>query len=77
MGTHTKPCEVCGELMTKKPRISITQWAKARFCSRKCWGAHNSKALAASRPFTTREVHISADARGDNGDWLLGVGRND
>ena len=35
-----KPCERCGQPMTRKPREYIKDWLKRRFCSRSCIRAH-------------------------------------
>ena len=63
----TKPCAICGEEFQKHPSFSKTQWEKAKFCSRICWGVHRSELFAADRP----TVHAKWESLFDkgNGCW--------
>lgn len=35
---HSKRCVVCGDLYVKPRTVTLTEWAKRRFCSRACLG---------------------------------------
>lgn len=68
MGDPTKICENCGREFSRDVRNTRAYWAKAKFCSRDCFGAMKSKLAAAARRPLEEDFQRWVDKSGDC--WL-------
>lgn len=50
MTGQTKTCSVCGSSFTRNPSYGKAQWARTKYCGRKCAGAARSEQLGKLRP---------------------------
>jgi len=64
----TKICENCGHEFSRDKRNTWAHWAKAKFCSRQCFGQMHAKLAAANRPPMAEVFSKWVDKSGDC--WL-------
>ena len=50
LGVESKVCENCGNEFFRDTRCTWAYWARAKFCSRECFGDHHAKTAPAKRP---------------------------
>ena len=73
----TKPCLMCGTIITRPYKMTLNRWNERKFCSQKCNGASTQSVFRGTRPQWTDEQRASMSQRMMGKKYALGYQHTD